>query len=176
MRTEAYQEEALEEDLALNASTPSKKLSVASKFRSKDITNAVPLATATRQPEAGPTKSTATAQLPATAPAGTADTVADSTFTTKSIAPKTVIAKDVIAIEERQNYAAQLPEELRQKGVEAKINVVGELADVIIMSSPTFDARSKDTIIKQVCIDLKTLGFKRVHITDGGDYTMHFGL
>jgi hypothetical protein len=54
--------------------------------------------------------------------------------------------------------------------------VVGELAEVIILSSPSFDERSKDTVIKQVCLDLKLLGFKRVHITDGGSYTMHFGL
>lgn len=104
------------------------------------------------------------------------DTVTGAGDAPENIAPKTVLAKDYVAIEERQNYAALLPKELLEKGVEAKVNVVGELAEVIILSSPSFTARSQDAVIKQVCINLKSLGFKRVHITDGGDYSMHFGL
>ena len=95
---------------------------------------------------------------------------------TEPLAPKPVTAKDFVAIEERQNYAALLPNELLTKGVQAKVSLVGEQSEVIILSSPSFDANSKDTVIKQVCIDLKALGFKRVHITDGGDYSMNFSL
>ncbi|WP_188548506.1 hypothetical protein [Hymenobacter qilianensis] len=167
MRTAAYQEEAIEEYLALNAPTASVKLRADTKARSKEISRKFAPASAA---------SSDTALLASAASAGAADTAPDSALATESITPKTVVAKDVVAIEERQNYAAQLPKELLQKGMEATINVVGEQADVIIMSSRSFDAQSKDTVIKQVCIELKALGFKRVHITDGGDYTMHFGL
>ncbi|WP_133272893.1 hypothetical protein [Hymenobacter radiodurans] len=169
MRTEAYEEEESDEEQALNAPTAAKKLSATLNSRSNKLNNKLPLASA------------ASANLPdtmqqAAASVGAANTPPDSALAAESITPKTVVAKDVVAMEERQNYAAQLPNVLLQKGVEAKVSVVGEQADVIIMSSPSFDAQSKDSVIKQVCIDLKALGFKRVHITDGKDYTMHFGL
>ncbi|MBC6609021.1 hypothetical protein H8B13_19535 [Hymenobacter sp. BT188] len=170
MRTAAYQEEAIEEYQALNAPTTSDKLRADTKSRSKEITKKSGLASAASA------NSPDTAQLASTASAGVADMVRDSALANESITPKTVIAKDVVAIEERQHYAAQLPKELLKKGMKATINVVGEQADVIIMSSPSFDAQSRDTVIKQVCIELKALGFKRVHITDGGSYTMNFGL
>lgn len=170
MRTAAYQEEAIEDELAHNTPTPSEKISAESKTRSKKITKKPLLASA------APANSPDTAQVASAASAGAVDTAGDSALATESITPKMLIAKDIVSIEERQNYAAQLPKELLQKGMEAKINVVGEQADVIIISSPSFDAQSKDTVIKQVCIELKALGFKRVHITDGRDYTMHFGL
>lgn len=160
-QTEAYENELAPPPVSRPASQP------ASSRKPRPRGQSAAAAAATTAPD------TATTTVAQTA---TSDTGAAPAVATESIAPKTVLAKDYVAIEERQNYAAQLPKELLEKGVEAKVNVVGELAEVIILSSPAFDARSKDTVIKQVCIDLKTLGFKRVHITDGGDYTMHFGL
>lgn len=131
----------------------------------------------TPQPAKPAVRVATAATKPVAAPlAAITDTTTIRPAATEAIAPKPVIAKDYVAIEERQNYASQLPKELLDKGIEAKVNVVGELAEVIILSSPSFDERSKDTVIKQVCINLKSLGFKRVHLTDGGSYTSHFGL
>lgn len=164
------QTEAFENDVdAAPVAAPSANLAATRRPRPKALPK-VQSRTEAAQMNA-PVAASATVAAP---PAPGTDTVAGATD--ENIAPKTVLAKDYVAIEERQNYAAQLPKELLEKGVEAKVNVVGELAEVIILSSPSFTAQSQDTIIKQVCINLKSLGFKRVHITDGGAYSMHFGL
>lgn len=174
LRTQAYEEEALEEDLAFTSPVSSRKPSADKVSRSTKTKKGASLMSTEGKLNVEAVRSAGTVQQSAAAP--TAEPARYAASDTGILAPKTVIAKDVAAIEERQNHAAQLPSVLLQKGLEVKVNVVGELADVIIMSSASFDAQSKDTVIKQVCIDLKALGFKRVHITDGKDYTMHFGL
>lgn len=169
----AVQAEAFEDDSAAapRVAVQAKKPATTRPPRPKAVPNAL------ARPGAIHKSTTATdAATGAAASASTTDTATRPGGATASLAPKAVLAKDYTAIKERQNYATLLPKELLEQGVEAKVNVVGELAEVIILSSPSFTARSQDTVIKQVCIDLKTLGFKRVHITDGGDYTMHFGL
>jgi sRNA-binding protein len=174
VQAEAYEDD-LDTNLASRVDAQPNRVSTRGKYSLK--AQRKPLSASSASPDRQAAQTTAADIAPATKTSpGTTDTTADAVLATEMAAPKAVIAKDYIAIEERQNYASLLPTELLKNGVEVKVNVAGELSDVIILSSPSFDARSKDTVIKQVCVDLKSLGFKRVHITDGGEYSMHFGL
>jgi hypothetical protein len=71
----------------------------------------------------------------------------------------------------KKYYAQELPEDAISDELNVQVSVGGEQAEVITLSSPSFNAENQNFVLQQVRSELTELGFKQVTITDGKAFT-----